>query len=458
MRDGSTHVQIGVRTNNDNTRYYDGQMDDVRIYNHALSPEAVAYLATGDSLNEGLVGWWKLDETSGTSAADSSGNGNTGTLTNMDPATDWVSGIKSGALDFDDTDDYVAIGDVGDSSANMTVTAWVNGSVFGTNSSITTIISKEQTGANSSWILRVGDSGIDTDEPQWVIRQSDGTEKKLNANARLDTGRWYHIAAVYDNTGRMALYIDGSLDIENLSAADGTLRDSAGDTEIGRSNATNARVWAGELDDVRIYNRALSAAEIQRLFGCTAAAHTEGAMHYNPSWRIMQYCNGVDWVGIGKQPQQDCPNIGDVCVDGSYYAGLSPADSSPMYMADISTDVASITWSDIGGGVDDPADSLTDGAGNTAALLAVSPTGYDAAAYCDSLVAHGHDDWYLPAKNELNLLYNGGSQIGDITGGEYWSSTEASVNAAWNQRMSDGSQISLPWKDALIRVRCVRRY
>ena len=119
----------------------------------------------------------------------------------------------------------------------------------------------------------------------------------------------------------MALYIDGSLDIEYLSAADGTLRDSAGDTEIGRSNATNARVWAGELDDVRIYNRALSAAEIQRLYGCTAPAHPEGAILYNPSWRSMQYCNGVDWVGIGKQPQEDCPNIGDTCIDGTVYAG-----------------------------------------------------------------------------------------------------------------------------------------
>ena len=58
--------------------------------------------------NTNLVGSWHLNEGSGaTTAADTSGNGNNGTLTNMDPATDWVNGKFGKALDFDGSDDYV---------------------------------------------------------------------------------------------------------------------------------------------------------------------------------------------------------------------------------------------------------------------------------------------------------------------------------------------------------------
>src|SRR3989344_4032944 len=60
--------------------------------------------------NSGLVGYWSMEEGTGNSRTfDRSGNGNTGTLTNMDPLTDWVNGATSTgqALDFDGSDDYV---------------------------------------------------------------------------------------------------------------------------------------------------------------------------------------------------------------------------------------------------------------------------------------------------------------------------------------------------------------
>jgi hypothetical protein len=60
--------------------YFDGIIDDVRIYNRALSDEQVKALYQSGAVTEGLVGWWKLDEPEGTAAADSSGSGNKGTL------------------------------------------------------------------------------------------------------------------------------------------------------------------------------------------------------------------------------------------------------------------------------------------------------------------------------------------------------------------------------------------
>lgn len=54
------------------------------------------------------------------------------------------------------------------------------------------------------------------------------------------------------------------------------------------------------LDDVRIYNGALSAAEVLELYGCTGPAGQEGDMMYNSDNSVMQYCNGTSWVRIGQ--------------------------------------------------------------------------------------------------------------------------------------------------------------
>ncbi len=82
----------------------------------------------GDAAITGLVGYWKLDETGGTSASDSSGNENIGMLTNMDPATSWVAGKVGGALDFDGFNDYVQVADSAsfDIASGITISAWIN--------------------------------------------------------------------------------------------------------------------------------------------------------------------------------------------------------------------------------------------------------------------------------------------------------------------------------------------
>src|SRR4030042_3065682 len=75
--------------------------------------------------DQNLIGWWKLDETSGTVAADSSGHGNDGTVVG---GAKWVSGYIDGALDFDGDDNYVDCGydPIFDTADEMTLAAWVN--------------------------------------------------------------------------------------------------------------------------------------------------------------------------------------------------------------------------------------------------------------------------------------------------------------------------------------------
>ena len=107
------------------------------------------------------------------------------------------------------------------------------------------------------------------------------------------------------------------------------------------------------------------------------------------------------------------------------------------------------------------------GEANTAFL--VGATGepdypFAAAEYCDGLSAHGHDDWYLPAQDELDVLYTN-KNAGDLDGtfdetgslaGYYRSSSEFNFSSARSQNFSDGGQVNFSKLDG-ISVRCVRK-
>ena len=88
-----------------------------------LLPAALLFFVV--QAHAGLVLHYKFDETSGTTAADSSGNGNTGTLTNM-AGTEWTAGKVGGALDFDGSNDYVDLGNgLADNMGDVTFSSWI---------------------------------------------------------------------------------------------------------------------------------------------------------------------------------------------------------------------------------------------------------------------------------------------------------------------------------------------
>ncbi|MGB4834083.1 MAG: LamG domain-containing protein, partial [Candidatus Moraniibacteriota bacterium] len=118
---------------------FTGSIDEVRLYNRALSAGEVKSLfdlgasdkvntaATqpgGAGLASGLAGYWKLDENTGTSAGDASTNGNSGTLTN---GPTWTTGRIGSAVTFDGTNDYIEMGNVAtfNSLSRVTASAWV---------------------------------------------------------------------------------------------------------------------------------------------------------------------------------------------------------------------------------------------------------------------------------------------------------------------------------------------
>ncbi|WP_173087392.1 DUF1566 domain-containing protein [Devosia sp. 1635] len=103
-------------------------------------------------------------------------------------------------------------------------------------------------------------------------------------------------------------------------------------------------------------------------------------------------------------------------------------------------------------------DSLTNGLANS---NAVNDASHPAAQFCRSLSIEGYTDWYLPAKNELNVLYlnrSAGGSFNTTSAGYYYSSTEDASNRtyAWLQFFGDGTQLS-DRKNGAALVRAVRR-
>ena len=230
-----------------------------------------AYLQTNANVS-GLVGWWKLDETSGTTAVDSSGNNNNGTLVFNDPNWMPTGGAIGGALGFDGTNDYVDLGD--DSSLNFedsepfTIAAWIK-----TTAEYGLIVSLRNPDLDGADIdFAVGDAGGGCSDPGKaviLVRQDSGGQWAcVISKTPVNDDKWYHVAVV--RTGNtVELFVDGNSQGKSSGA------------QAGGAITTNVRAigcevyWdcggdgscslAGTIDDVRIYQRALTAAEIKQL-------------------------------------------------------------------------------------------------------------------------------------------------------------------------------------------------
>lgn len=122
---------------------------------------------------------------------------------------------------------------------------------------------------------------------------------------------------------------------------------------------------------------------------------------------------------------------------------------------------ASLQWSN-GNDIVTHAQGIAVGSGreNTSAIVYSQGPGSYAASVCDKLIISGYNDWYLPSKDELHLLYTAKAE-GWISAGLdnafYWSSTEASESGAWSQSFSNGANSSTA-KNGGYSVRAIRSF
>lgn len=216
--------------------------------------------AFGTAELAGLIGWWKFDEGEGSTAADSSDNGNQGTLYGN---PQWIDGQIGGALQLDGTDDYVdlPIGSVVASLTNCTFATWVNWSGLG---DIWQRIFDFGSGANVNMFLTP--SALNGPMRFAITTTGYTAEDRATAPDTLASG-WHHVAVAIDASAHtIILYLDGSAVAQNTQA---TLNPSdLGATTnnwLGRSQYPDP-YFNGSLDDFRIYNYVLKEADITALY------------------------------------------------------------------------------------------------------------------------------------------------------------------------------------------------
>jgi hypothetical protein len=194
-----------------------------------------------------LIGWWKLDETSGTIARDSSRNANHGTLMG-DP--EWVAGKIGGALACDGSGDYVDVPTAASlRPPSVTLATWV---WFNTTSGRQDFLSK-----SDDYALSMNEWGSDN-KVRAIVTSGGGWSVVAGATA-LSPNQWYHLALTFDDASRMLrIYLDGVQDGE-LSVPNGLEHRIGGGLTIG---TYQTRYLNGMIDDVRIYDKALSQQEL----------------------------------------------------------------------------------------------------------------------------------------------------------------------------------------------------
>jgi hypothetical protein len=193
-----------------------------------------------------------FDENMGvTTAIDGSGRNHHGTISGAER----VSGKIGGALRFDGINDWVTVADAPalDLSSGMTLEAWVNPSVVG---GWQTVLLKEGAG-NMAYELY---SNVDTARPAAYFTTPGGAIRAVTGTAALAANTWTHVATTYDGAN-MRFYVNGSL--VRTVARTGAILATDGPLHIGGNEVWGGEWFIGLLDEVRIYNRALSASEIQ---------------------------------------------------------------------------------------------------------------------------------------------------------------------------------------------------
>lgn len=306
---GTTNYAIGQAKVATNQGYegedYIGLIDEFKIFDYALSASQVAY-----EYNRGTpIGWYKMDECTGTTiynnAKNSNGEagGNNGTLTLGASGTTsagtcttsgaWANGASgklNASMDFDGSDDYITLGSPAayDDMSAFTIAAWIYPTGWG-EGSYGRIIDKD--GANDlSFLLYNGAS----ENSIQLFRGRTTTDAQANAaNNSISLNQWQHVAGVFDQTtNTIQIFIDGQeVSYATQEGGSGNLDSDAADTLYIGNNAATTRTFDGQIDDLRIYNYPLSQAQIEKIM---LGGKAGSAASFSNQVSLRAFCHCVD--------------------------------------------------------------------------------------------------------------------------------------------------------------------
>lgn len=248
-----------------------GTLDDVRIYNRALSTTEITALykesaininhTQNDKLTNGLVGYWSFNgadmnwtSSSAGIAYDRSGNGNNATFVNMNQQTSVTSGAVGQAVAFNGSSSYVEVSNSASlNPSNLTVSTWAKSNTATWND-FGFLVSKRdvfvmhptQSATAVSFYINNG---------AWISASC------TPANA---ITRWNLYTMTWDGT-TLRCYINGVAG--GTAVPGGSINTSdTGVIDIGRDDGSATRYFNGSMDETRMYNRALSASEVKQLY------------------------------------------------------------------------------------------------------------------------------------------------------------------------------------------------
>ena len=208
----------------------------------------------------GVSAAYAFNETSGTSAADASGHGIVGTLTN---GPTFAAGKYGNAVSLDGVNDFVNLGNPGalQFTGSMTLSAWVNVSSFPADDAV--VVSKRGSAESGFQLDVTKDTGPRT--IGFKLTSSTGGQMFRYGATTLQPNTWYHIAGVYNAaTQTMDVYLNGVLDngtlVGTVAAAQ---QNSTSNVNIGRRAGATGFEFAGRIDDVRIADHAQTQSQIQ---------------------------------------------------------------------------------------------------------------------------------------------------------------------------------------------------
>jgi len=269
--------------------FYNGLLDDIAIYNRALSPEEIyglyssapvsapaACTALPSNLQQGLVGYWPFCG----NANDESGNGNDGVVNGATLMEDRFGNAGS-AYSFDGVDDFISVSNSEsiDVQSEITITAWVKTTSI--ESSRPTIVCKERFENGIKYMLSIqsetGNVGIAVNNGPST--NCSACNQEIWSNESLISESWQHVSASWDNE-ILKVYVNGVLSQTGEGNLQGGLLPTAPSTPLlfGKAFTSVIPIYStqfqGSLDDIGIWNRALTPEEVQELYTLDACTFT----------------------------------------------------------------------------------------------------------------------------------------------------------------------------------------
>jgi hypothetical protein len=288
-------------------------IDDVRLTsygktsNNTLTP-ADSYLY-GSSDNS-LVAYFPMDETSGQLVKNVAS-----TKSGIATGTTVTTGYSGNARSFDGSSDYISVADTPslDGMDQLSLSTWVKVNSF----SSQTVVPIGKDVNSVSYRINIAPSGqlsfvVATSNNSWY---STGTV--VDSSVSLTTGKWYHIAAIYDGS-RVRIYVNGQLTGTGSQDISGNILNSDSEVHFGKSSSANIDYFNGMLDEVRVYNRALSADEILLQYDSRMKY-----VQYSPMFSRWDNNTDLDLYlsGLTVNYTPDGPTMDQVMRHGKWFTG-----------------------------------------------------------------------------------------------------------------------------------------